>query len=493
MQEEQRFEQRYQALFNSLGAVQTIFPHEAKMQMAHMLEEATRRSQNLHGIASTQQTAAVKAGFAAEEVLSETYNHDAILRGSANRALTDRDAAFPGQFNDPSSDIGIIDADGHIQHSAQVKIYKDSATTRDQMGLLDRHTGQPKYANEDALIGPRDQINPTDGRPSVADRARVKAQVESTKRPEVARSMRDVEHKSTDRLSTEDGTAGRGFDKKQYEDLGQQNQKGRQQREQYLDQYRTQSTFQQMGKAAVGAATITAVSAGVYNTLIYVRAVREGRMSADEAAIKIVAETGASAADCALKASVNTGVQSTMVRYGGQKALQTTLMRSTAGGLMRTSAVTVAVIGAIDLAKNLVLLSAGKISQAEFEERSGKSLLNTGAGVYGGAVGAMVGTPFFPPIGTYVGSVLGAMVSGFAMQFAIENGLEKPFRQAVEDTQQVKEAMAEFERMAGNMLAGQLLFQHYLQEEARLDAEFKRQQHRLDDLGHGMKSAIDRL
>jgi len=237
MKEEERFEYRYRELYHQLGAVQTVFPHEAKIQMAQMLEESLRRSHTLEGIAATQQSAAVKTGFAAEEVLSETYNHEAILRGSSHRAWTDRDVGFPGQRNDPSSDIGIVDADGHIQHSAQVKIYKDSATTRDQMGLLDQHSRQPKYAAEDALIGPRNQIHPTDHRPSVAESARTKAQVEATKRPEVARSLRDVEHKATDRLATPDGTTGRGFDKRQYEDLGQQNQKGRQQRGDDPDQH----------------------------------------------------------------------------------------------------------------------------------------------------------------------------------------------------------------------------------------------------------------
>jgi hypothetical protein len=188
----------------------------------------------------------------------------------------------------------------------------------------------------------------------------------------------------------------------------------------------------------------------------------------------------------------NTGIQSMIVRHGGEKAANAILLKSF-GGLMRTSAITVAVIGSIDLTKNLVLLAAGKISKSEFEERSGKSIINTGAGVYGGAIGATIGTPFFPPVGTYVGSVLGAMVSGFAMQFVIENGIEKEFRETVEDTAQVKEAMATFQAAAGNIFNGQVMFEHYLQLEAQLDVQLQEVGTRLETAGVDMKSAIDRL
>lgn len=486
------FEEKYCDTFTSLGAVQIMFPLASKQQMAQLLEEAARRSRYLSQISATGQNSAIKGGFAAEEVLAETRNYDAILQGKTSRAFTDNDPKFPGKINDPSGDIRVTETDGSVIHSAQVKIYKNSKTSRDQMGLLDQNTRQPKYQNEDSLIGASDQVNPTDGSKSIAQSAHEKMNKEAGKRPEVAESMRQVEEKVTDKLTPGDGTESQAHTKKQYEDIGQQNERGKKLRDDYLDYYRNQSTLQQMGKAAKGAAAIAAVSAGVYNTLRYAQAVRQGQMSADDAALKIVSETGAAATDCAVKAAANTGVQSIIVRHGGEKAAEMVLKNSF-GGLMKTSAITVAVIASIDLAKNLVLLAAGKMTKTEFEERSGKSVINSGAGVYGSAIGATVGSPFFPPVGTYVGSVCGAMISGMAMQFVIENGIEKEFRQAVEDTEQVKEAMILFQATAGNMLGGQILVDSYLEHEAAMNAEFTQVVKRIDDSGRGMCSAIDKL
>jgi len=492
MNTDERFETKYRDTFSNLGAVQTTFPLEAKEQMAQLLEEAARRGHHLEQISSTAQSAAIKGGFGAEEVIAETRNYDAILKGKTSRAFTDRDPLFPGKVNDPSGDIRVAEADGAVTHSAQVKIHKNSEASRDQMGLLDKNTRQPKYQNEDSVIGASDQIHPTDGSKSISQAAQEKMAREAEKRPDVAESMRQVDEKVTDRLIPGDGTESRAHTKKEYEDLGQQNDRGKKLREDYVDQYQTQSTLQQMGKAATGAAAITAVSAGVFNTLRYAQAVRDGSMTADEAAFKIAAETGAASMDCAVKAAANTGVQSVIVLHGGERAAQA-MLKTSLGGLMKTSAVTVAVIASIDLTKNLVLLSAGKITKAEFEERSGKSVINTGAGVYGGAIGYAIGSPFFPPVGMYVGSVLGAMVSGMAMQFAVENGIEKEFRDAVQDTERVKEAMSEFQTTAGNMLGGQVLFERYLQQEAAMNAEFEDVSQRIDTAGANMTSAVDRI
>jgi hypothetical protein len=485
-------EERYRETLSNLGAVQTFFPLAAKEQMAKLFEESARRSNHFVEIASKQHNSAIKGGFAAEEVLAETRNCDAILKGKTNRAFTDSDPQFPKKINDPSSDICVVESDGTVTHSSQVKIYKKSETSRDQMGLLDPETRQPKYQNEDSYIGSSDQVNPKNGGKSIADAAREKAMREAEKRPEIAESMKAVEKKVTDRLAPGDGTESKTHTKKQYEDLGEQNEKGREIRDDYLNDYHKQSTLQQMSKAAQGAAAIAAVSAGIYNTLRYTQAVRDGRMTVNEAALKIVGETGAAATDCAVKAAANTGVQSLIVRHGGEKMVKTVMLKSF-GGLMKTSAITVAVIASIDLTKNLVLLAAGKISKSEFEERSGKSVINTGAGVYGGAIGATIGTPFFPPFGTYVGSVLGAMATGFAMQFVIENGIEKEFRETIEDTAQVKEAMATFQAAAGNIFSGQIMFERYLQLEAELNLQFQDAGIRLDTAGKDMKSAIDRL
>jgi hypothetical protein len=477
-----------------------MFPLAAKEQMAQLLEETARRSGHFSEIASTAQSAAIKGGPAAEQWHAGTQSMDAILKGKSSRTYTDMDPEW-GRLghikNDPSADLRTVVGNDQTR-SAQVKYHRSNSgsepaqATTDQMGLLDKNTRQPKYKDVDAYIGPSDQINPTDGKLSVAELARRKAAKTAETRPEVSESMKQVADKATDRLEPGDGTSSKPLEKKQAEDLGRQNERGKRNWVDTTGEYQTHSTIKQMGKAATGAAAIAAVSAGVFNTLRYAKAVREGRMTADEAAYKIVAETGAAATDCAVKAAANTGVQSVIVRHGGKKAAEAVLKNSF-GGIMKTSAITVAVIASVDLAKNLVMLSAGKMTKAEFEERSGKSVINTGASVYGGAIGAAIGSPFFPPIGMYIGSVLGAMVSGMAMQFAIENGIEKEFREVVQDTGRVKEDMELFQSTAGNMLGGQVLFAQYLQQEAAMNRDLNHAAERIRNAGDDMQSAIDKL
>ncbi|TXH71232.1 MAG: DUF456 domain-containing protein [Thiothrix sp.] len=482
----------YQNIFENIGAIQSIFPSASREQMAQLLEEAARRSQHLSQISSTAQNTAIRGGFAAEEVLTETRNYDAILQGKSSRAYTDRDPQFPGKVNDPSSDIKVVEANGTITHSAQVKIYKDSETSCNQMGLIDKTSGKPKYHNEDSLIGASDQVNPSNGGKSITDVAREKMWRETEKRPEVAESMRQVQDKVTDKLAPNDGTESRSFTKKEYEDLGRQNESGRELRNEYLNDYRDQSMLQQMGKAATGAAAITAFSVGLYSSFRYIQSVRDGKMSIDEATYKIVAEIGSAAADSAIKAAANTGIQSVMVRHAGEKAAES-VIKNSFGNIMKTSAVTVAVVASVDLVKNLMLLSSGKIDKAEFEERSGKSILNTGASVPGAAIGTMIGSAFLPPIGSFIGGVLGSMLSGFAMQFAIENGIEKRFREVLQDTDQVKKTLESLKHIAEKFSDGQTLFSHYVAKEGEMSIEFNRVIENIEYAGIGMRNAIDKL
>ncbi len=87
-QENERIEHKYEKCFSQLGEVQTIFPTNAKLQMAQMVEQIARTDKNLSDILSTEQTTPVKAGNAAEEWISETYNLDAILKNKDSRAIT---------------------------------------------------------------------------------------------------------------------------------------------------------------------------------------------------------------------------------------------------------------------------------------------------------------------------------------------------------------------------------------------------------------------
>ncbi len=157
---DKRIENEYEKAFSRLGAIQPIFPVNAKVEMAKMVEQIFKTDDNLAKIINSNWSKDVKAGFAAEEMLKETRNLNAILQGKESRAFTSRDPEWNGtglKGNDPVVDIAGIDKNGNVVYKAQSKFYKTAEETAKQMREV--KDGVPKYQNADSLIGPEEQIS----------------------------------------------------------------------------------------------------------------------------------------------------------------------------------------------------------------------------------------------------------------------------------------------------------------------------------------------
>ena len=137
--------------------------------------------------------------------------------------------------------------------------------------------------------------------------------------------------------------------------------------------------------------------------------------------------------------------------------------------MLKTNAVTVGVNCAIDAVKDLVRLGAGKISAQEFFDRQGRGVLDTTAGVVGGGLGTAAGAGMATALGASAGSVAltaasivgglaGGMIAGLAMNLAIENGIEKPYRDLVRNTESLRDAAIELDRVSRNAVKYQVLF-----------------------------------
>ena len=493
--EDRPIERSYQKAFDDLGAVQSVFPVEAKIEMAKMVEQIARSDSHLNKIINTDQGVGIRAGFAAEEVHAESFNLDSIVKDNKTRAYTDEYSEFykHGYNNNDSNVDTILTKGNNVLHESQSKYYRNAEETAKTMRQLGKD-GKPKY-DVDSQVGPSDQINPTDGSPSVSDHAKRTALKEEYKgtRPHVAKAARDVEKKATDRLQ-HDGVESTPLSKKEAEGVAKGDNEFR---DQIHSKYQNKSTFKQMGKAATGAACISAVASGTINTVMYLKQVRDGKISEGEAVLKIMGETASSAADSALKAAANTGAQSMLVRHGSTEAAKQ-MAKQGVRSLARTNVVSVAVICGIDLIKDMVLLSAGKIDSKQFEERNGKNLFQTSAGVMGASVGAsMAGgvswTVGSVAMGPLLGGMAGGLIAGVAMSMAIENHIEKPFRELVDNTTAVEESMRVFQEVSNRLVKGQQVFQAALVEEARLDRQFASQLRSVDDAGRRMGNSIDKL
>lgn len=489
--EDRPLERSYQKAFDDLGAIQSVFPVAAKIEMAKMVEQIARSDSHLNKIINTDQGLGIRAGFAAEEVHAESFNLDSIFKENKTRAYTDDYSEFfKHGYKDKDPRVDTILTDGtDVLHESQSKYYQNAEETAKTLRQLGKD-GKPKYGDVDSHVGPSDQINPTDGSKNVSDHARRTALKEEYKgeRPQVAKAARNVERKATDRLQ-HDGVESTPLSKKGAEKIAKGDNEFR---DEIHSKYQTSSTIKQMGKAAKGAACISAVASGTLNTVMYLKMVREGKISEGEAVLKIMGETASSAADSALKAAANTGAQSMLVKHGSTETAKL-MAKQGVRSLARTNAVSIAVICGIDLIKDMVRLSAGKIDSKQFEERNGKNLFQTSASVMGASVGTSMAGGLSWSIAPLLGGMAGGLIAGIAMSMAIENHIEKPFRELVDNTAAVEESMRVFQEVSDRLVKGQKVFQAALVEEAKLDRQFASQLRNVDDAGRRMSNSIDKL
>lgn len=483
----------------SINPAQTIF---AKEQMAQLIEEHFKSQELFNKINSTQNNYASKGGFDAEIWHAHSFNNDAILKGNSNRAYTDKHAGWSDfelngkqlSPNDSRVDI-VIGKDGKIDTSAQSKFNADyKSTARELSAYTDNG---PKYKDADTLLAPSDQVeNVRDLSNRVADSMDINKSQNTPRRDAYSQTATKVKGKITDGKSSSTELS-----KAEADELG----KGKLDKVNELDsKYQTQSTFQQMGKAAAGAAAFTAVASGVMNTVTYIQMAREGKISSEEAVLKILGETASSAADSAVKASLQVGVNSYLTRSVSREVATNILAKQGMSSMLRSNAVTVGVVCAVDCVKDLVKFGSGKITEQEFYDRQGKNLLNTSAGVIGGSLGtsAAASAASMLGIGTtslgysalmLSGGLAGGLIAGMAMSLAIENGIEAPYRDLVKNTDALRDTANELMRTTKTIYLGQKLMEQFVKENSRLDKEFNNHLSDIEVEQNNARNAIDNL
>ena len=405
-----------------------IWPTAAADQMGKIIEQCNltdrlvESSKHIVGKGSL----ASSAGFAAEEITAETFNLDAILKGKSVRAFTDACENSPIPTHDPVRDVVVMD-NGQQVKTAQLKFYKTAERT--EKAFRDIRGGEGHYNEVDQMVAPADQLD------GVRDAARIDELKNQGRRPDVADAARQIQGKATDRVSHE-GVESRPLTKAEAEQIAKEAKSGEEKgaHSKIQDAYKNKSTLQQTAKAAAGAAVVTTVIAGTINTISCLNKVQKGEMTTSDAMKYILKNTAIAASDSALKAAGATAAVSLTARslpemFAGT-ALQTNLATGAVGG---------AAICAIDLAECLVLVAAGKLTMKQLEERTGKNVFQTGAGVIGASVGASIGI-VAGPVGSMVGAMIGGMITSVAATVAIENHIEKPFKETMANTQSLVES-----------------------------------------------------
>ncbi len=490
-------EKRYEAAFKDAVALNPVFPFEAKRQMSALLEEALRADGMIDKLSSTGQSVPIKAGLIAEEFHRSTFNADAIVKGSGARAYTDRAGGVLPK-NDQVVDIAVVDQ-GQVVVSAQSKYNATPASTAFELSALDPKTKLPKYAEVDQRISPADQLQ------HIERIAAKKADFEAGKSarlqnsgngPDAAEASAkstaysQTAETATDRLEYKDVSSS-PLTKRDAEGMGKGDRKALQDAH---GGYQARSTVQQAANAAGHAAVLAAVFSGSVNTLRYLSDVRAGRLSPAEATAKIVAETAATAADSAIKAGLVTGTHSVLTRVTGT-TVAGSLGTQGVGAIVRSNAVSVAVVCAVNLVKDLVLLARGDITAEAFEERQGKGLLSTAAGTAGGSLGAAAMAALGATAGLPLmfGGLAGGLIVGVATEFAIETGIEAPFRDLVRNTATLHDAARILDTVSREVFEGQVRFAAFLEEGMRQDAAFRLRMQDGAVAAAALRTAIDRI
>ena len=425
-----------------------IWPTSAADQMGKMVEQCLVSDKNIVQRISTNQNIAIKAGFVAEELHAESFNLDAILKGKSARAFTDQYLNTPLSGNNPSTDILVMD-DGKICIKAQSKYYKTPADTAKELRRMDN--GQIKYSDNDQYLAPADQIN--DIKSEAHKTVLKESSKSSSNRQQVAEAAKNVEQKATGKLK-HNGIESKDVTLKKAKDVASYNKEGKTACSELQNEYKTKSTLQNMGKAAIGAAAISTVIAGTINTFQYLKLVKEGKISEEEALKGILTNTAIAAGDSALKAAAATGAVSTTARFFPSLFSSTLASSATTGGVAG------ATICIVDAAQCLILNAAGKMTIKQVEERIGKNVFQTGAGVIGASIGAALGTPV-GPIGSMIGAMAGGMITSVAMTFAIDNGIEKPFREIMDNTKSLAYAENIMANSVSYMVQAESMFEDF--------------------------------
>ncbi|MFA7691922.1 MAG: hypothetical protein WCX86_03380 [Candidatus Hydrogenedentales bacterium] len=433
---------------SSLDAVNQYFPEATRKDMGKMVEQLVRNNKNILSILRFGQILPGTLGFAAEKQYAESFDLDAIMKKKVCHALTITDTspklepefgARPGDVLDPRDQISQLNIENNIDTHAE-KIYEKNETKQDYLS----------QAAEEVKDTITDCFSPDD----IAS--------EPPPHKELVGKMRN---KASD------------------------TQKGKSLQAKTLKV----STTRQMIHAAGTAAAVGAVMGGVVSTVKCCDLVRRGAISYEEAILQITKTTAVTAADSALKAATATGAVSLAIKIAPQLMAETS-MRS----LLARSGVAGAAICGADLVVCLVSLSAGKITPAEVEDRFGKNLFQTAAGVWGSALGIqMVGSASLSVGGVALAPLLGAMTGGLiasmAVTIAVERGIEKPFRELIENTQALVAAQKIMQETAKAFAQGQAVFEAFLIEEHRLNIASEQAKDFMDTAGVNMSRAIDRL
>jgi hypothetical protein len=485
MERSQSRRERFLAV-GSLAATNAVFPAEAQRQLGDMVEQIARSDRNLQGIIGTEQSVPIKAGFAAEEVHAHSFNMQAMLERRMLRSYTDRYdewASLGLRRNDSSADIVTRNLESGESVNTQVKYFKSAQDSANAMREM--RDGAHHYRDADRFIGPSDQVAPDDGGMSIQDYARRAELKNQLTRPEVSEAAGHVRESVSDRLCM-DGVESREVS---YQEAQQVASGDYTLREAQNTEFLSNATFNNTVMAAGSAAVAAALIATVITSAKCCTALQKGEMTEGQVVLAIVRCTSTAAVDAALKASGAATAVAATTRYG----LLPVMAQQSIGALLTRNIIVGSAICGVDLIQCLVRVASGKMTMAQLEERTGKNVFQTSAGVWGSAIGMHFAGGSALALAPLLGAYIGGLVSVTAMTVAVNRGIEHPYKRLVESNLALVLAQRVMTDTAIAFHEGQSAFEAFLCEEAALVQRFDANQTQISKDRQQVWDAIERL
>lgn len=500
-----------------IGHIHPCFAENAKIEMAEMKSYIKIGNENIDAEIATMRDIPQKAGYIAEEWHAEIYNLKAIYENDEGRALTDRyDGWNQSMWNGRKlarNDVPdlIIKRGDKVTHTSQSKYGKTAEDTAKYMSVPQKDGKDAYYKDMDSMVGPSDQVNsstrniPTEKEPvqttTVSEHARTQMEALEARGGDKAQinSFKNTAEKCTDRIK--DGKSSSiPLSKSEAETIA----KGDKELLKIIEaEYQTKSTFKHMGNAALGAGAMSGIIGGVKSTINHIQDVKDGTISVNEAVKRIVKDSVSAAADSAVKASVNVGIQSLIVRYGSYETAVTILRQQGMRNILNTCAVSAAATCAVDAIKDLVLFGSGKITKKEFYDRQGKGMLMTSAGVAGGGAGAGAASSVAASLGLgegiaastlqIVGGLSGGLIAGMAVNLLIEKIVEKTYQATLQQTSKLYETSESLLHTANDFEHGQKFYSTFVEFDHHMQNVFSNTIDEIDNIGNRLKLQNKRL
>lgn len=252
-----------------------------------------------------------------------------------------------------------------------------------------------------------------------------------------------------------------------------------------------------------GAAAIGAIMNGAANSLVYIEQARNGQINGKEALVKIIGETVASAADSALKAAGETGRQILREKYGSEEAAIQAVAEQGIGLLVEKFPLAKNGAPLLDSLKQLAGAGAAALSNQTSMGDSGPLIVNASDSVNqnigkiaGNGACELVKTKFpnlFHALPKHPAILAADIVAALASGIAVQNHIERPFKDLVANTTNLKEAAAELDRVSQSVFQKQILFTKFLETDIAKENQLQASLRRVDEAGKTALEAISKI